>query len=155
VIVWRLALNKKYNAADTSGAGAKSSGGRWNHQGTPVLYCGDSQALCILENLVHKDPTGLPLYRHMVEVDIPDLIWKSRKVLRLAAAPVGWDLEPAGPPSKDYGTNWLTGMSSAVLLVPSAISPADCSVLVNPLHPDASKIKATDQGPFRFDLRLF
>jgi hypothetical protein len=37
-----------------SAAGARSSGGRWNNKGIPVLYCATSESLGMLELRVHS-----------------------------------------------------------------------------------------------------
>ncbi|MBD0321414.1 MAG: RES family NAD+ phosphorylase, partial [Gemmatimonadetes bacterium] len=42
----------------------------------------------------------------------------------------------------------------AVLCVPSAIVPEESNYLINPLHPDSSKIKIKEVRPFQFDERL-
>ena len=39
--------------ANLNGEGARRVGGRWNSQGRPVVYMGQTVALAVLENLVH------------------------------------------------------------------------------------------------------
>ncbi|WP_436166221.1 RES family NAD+ phosphorylase [Bosea sp. LjRoot9] len=56
--------------------------------------------------------------------------------------PVGWNAEPAGLESIRYGSAWVAGMGSALLLVPSVIVPEERNALINPLHPDAARVKA-------------
>ncbi|HEY8358176.1 MAG TPA: hypothetical protein VIL30_12010, partial [Ramlibacter sp.] len=43
---------------------------------------------------------------------------------------------------------------SAVLLVPSVIVPEEHAALINPVHPDMARIKATVVRPFEYS-RLF
>jgi RES domain-containing protein len=42
-----------------------------------------------------------------------------------------------------------------MLAVPSAIVPADLNFLINPRHPDFSKLQVSPPIEFSFDLRLF
>ena len=60
-----------YEADDLSGSGAKSTGGRWNAIGDPLVYTSETQALACLETLVHLDADGLPFNRYLVSVTIP------------------------------------------------------------------------------------
>ena len=54
-----------------------------------------------------------------------------------------------------YGSAWLRRGSTAVLVVPSAIVPPECNVLLNPLHPDFDKIRIGRAHPFAFDPRMW
>ena len=82
VSIWRIAVDApNYLADDLSGEGAKRSGGRWNRCGLPVVYCASNVSLCVLETIVHIQTDDLPLNRYLVEVNIPDALWKSRLVL--------------------------------------------------------------------------
>jgi RES domain-containing protein len=56
--------------------------------------------------------------------------------------------------SVQAGDQWLAGLESALLLVPSVIVPEEFNVLVNPRHPDAGKLEATKLRPWFFDQRL-
>jgi len=56
--IFRIA-NKKY-ADDISGKGASLNGGRWNKNGTPVLYCGGSIEIALLETVVHLPANFAP-----------------------------------------------------------------------------------------------
>jgi len=52
------------------------------------------------------------------------------------------------------GDIWLSGMSSAVLSVPSAIIPQERNFLINMQHPDFQKIKLLQVEDFDFDPRI-
>jgi RES domain-containing protein len=151
--VWRIATDTPgYTADDLTGAGAKISGGRWNRPGNAMLYCASNISLAVLETFVHLKAGGLPLNRYLVELTIPDAVWNS--AARLALPPVGWDAIPAGKVSLDEGDRWLKANGSAVLIVPSAIVAEEANVLVNPLHPDARRIKARKVRKWTYDPRL-
>jgi RES domain-containing protein len=153
ISAWRIATDTPdYTAEDVSGAGAKVSGGRWNRPGNAVLYCATNISLAMLETFIHLKASGLPLNRYLVEVRIPDPVWRNARDLR--AAPVGWDAIPTGKVSLDEGDDWLKSNSSALMLVPSVIVNEECNVLVNPLHPDAQHITARKIRRWTYDPRL-
>lgn len=152
---WRIATDTlSYTSEDLSGAGAKATGGRWNSQGKALLYCASSMALATLESVVHLSAGGLPLNRYLVELDIPDEVWKKRQQLSLHSAPIGWDALPAGMVSVQTGDAWLASQASAVLAVPSIIVPEELNVLINPLHPDSRMITAKKIRKWLYDPRL-
>ena len=124
--VWRIATDTlNYVADDLSGAGAKSTGGRWNSHGRAMLYCSETPSLACLETLVHLEATGLPFNRYLVAIDIPQQVWDARAISVPERLSVGWDATPAGLVSVAYGDTWLTSMISAVLMLPSVIVPED------------------------------
>ena len=152
---WRIATDTlTYEADDLTGTGAKITGGRWNSAGLPVLYCANTPALACLETLVHLGTSDLPLNRYLVEVLIPDAVWNARIIQTDKTLAVGWDACPAGRVSTTVGDNWLRANKSAVLAVPSVISPEDTVILINPLHTDAKQIAAKKLRQWRYDPRL-
>jgi hypothetical protein len=52
------------------------------------------------------------------------------------------------------GTKWATGKRSAVLGVPSVVIPSELNFLLNPEHPDFSKIEIGNPKPVGWDPRL-
>ena len=52
------------------------------------------------------------------------------------------------------GDAWVREARSAVLAVPSAITPADTNFLLNPAHPDFARIQIAAPIDFEFDPRL-
>ena len=156
VFLWRIGTDTPtYTADDLQGIGAKNSGGRWNRPGTPVIYTATVIALTCLETLVHLKVGTLPMNRYLVRIDVPTDVWaNAQKLDSTDPAMIGWDAEPAGMVSMDIGQSWLTGKTSALLLVPSAIIPEELNVLINPAHPDISKITAAKIRKFTYDTRL-
>ena len=153
--VWRIATDTpSYTADDLSGAGAKTTGGRWNSAGNAVLYSSTSIALAVLETVIHLSAGALPLNRYLVRIDIPSKVWTRRQVLTASTASVGWDAIPEGRISIQTGDVWLTSMKSAILVVPSVVVPEEANVLINPNHPDASAIKATKLRRWLYDARF-
>jgi RES domain-containing protein len=154
VSVWRIAVEAPtYSANDLSGAGAKTTGGRWNSKGTPVVYSAANIALATLETVHYLSGGGLPFNRYLVRIDIPDAIWAARQVLD--PLPGGWDAIPAGFAARTAGDAWIAAGATALLLVPSVIVPDEYNVLINPQHGDTSSIVATTLKRWIYDSRFF
>ena len=70
VVLWRIAVDAPdYTADDTTGAGAKATGGRWNRKGRAVLYTSRHMSLACLETVVHLKTGSLPLNRYLVRIE--------------------------------------------------------------------------------------
>jgi RES domain-containing protein len=155
VTVWRIATDTRtYEADDLSGEGAKTTGGRWNAVGDPIVYTSETQALACLETLVHLNAGGLPLNRYLVSVTIPDPVWAAARTETPGSLPVGWDADPAGRASLRFGTAWIRSGGSALLRVPSVIVTDEYNVLINPLHTDSRAIRAVKVRKWLYDPRL-
>jgi RES domain-containing protein len=153
--LWRIGTDtRSYSASDLSGTGAKLSGGRWNDEGVAVVYTASTRSLACLETVVHLAADELPLNRYLVEVVVPDDIWGGAERLDHRTAPVGWDAHPAGIESTAYGTEWVISQRTALLFVPSTIVPEEPNVLINPAHPDTTRITATKIRKWIYDHRL-
>ena len=155
MILWRIAPETRaYGADDLSGAGAAISPGRWNDTGQRVLYAAPTIAICVLETAAHIDDGGLPLFRYLVELTVPDAVWVVRETLRVADLDVTWAAIPAGRGSVRPGSEWYARRSSALLEVPSVIVPEESAVIINMEHPDAAGITARNVRLFEYN-RLF
>ncbi len=155
VTLWRIATDTKtYEADDLSGAGAKATSGRWNAVGDAVVYTSETQALACLETVVHLNAGGLPLNRTLVAITIPAAVWAEARTETPGSLLVGWDADPAGHASIQFGTDWIQSLASALLRVPSVIVPDEYNVLINPLHPDSGAIVAVKIRKWLYDPRL-
>lgn len=153
IALWRIAVEAPgYRANDMRGAGAQATGGRWNGEGVPMVYCSRSIALAVLETFGHLRAAGLPFNRFLVRIGVPEEVWNGREIL---VPPGGWDAIPAGGASRDAGDRWIAGRRSALLEVPSVIVPEESNVLVNPLHPDARRLAAATVRRWSWDPRFF
>lgn len=154
-MVWRIAVDTlDYSADDLTGKGAEITGGRWNRQGTPLLYTATSRALAGLETIVHLNSGGLPLNRYLVSVEIEDGLWNAARVETAASLPIGWDAEPASLTSVDLGTAWARAATSLLLSAPSVIVPEEPNILINPRHPDIGKLVARKVRRWLYDPRI-
>lgn len=141
--VWRIAPDTPgYGADDLTGKGAEKTGGRWNRKGSSVLYCSSTIALACLETLVHvAGSERLPLNRYLVMIAIPPSAWRNRAVLR-STEHIGWESEPPGLVSINWGGDWAGSMKSLIAEVPSVVVPEESNILINPLHRDAKRLRA-------------
>ena len=96
---------------------------------------------------------ALPLNRYLVEIKIPNALWNSRVIFD-PATQVGWDAEPAGKVSMDWGSAWAGGCTTLLAEVPSVIVPEEQNVLINPNHPEAVQIVAVKIRKWTYDQRL-
>ncbi len=110
--------------------------------------------MAVLETAAHIDDSGLPLNRYLVEIDVPDNVWAQCEKVDIAKLPATWAAIPAGQASVKIGSDWLRSLRSPILLVPSVIVPEEWVSLLNPKHPDASKISANVVRLFEYN-RLF
>jgi RES domain-containing protein len=57
-------------------------------------------------------------------------------------AHVGWDSEPPGRVSPDFGSTWADENKTLILEVPSIVVEEESNVLINPRHVDVSRVRA-------------
>jgi RES domain-containing protein len=134
--------------ATLDGEGAKREGGRWNYRGSPVVYASTHLSLALLELLVHLDVDLIPNL-NSIEIEIPAGV-----STQTFTFPKAWLKSRDDSLLQAAGTEWLKTQQSAVLMVPSAIVPDELNVLINPLHPQASRIHVARNQPFQLDARL-
>lgn len=144
----------KTRYADTafSGEGARLYGGRWNSRGQRVSYAADSISLAALELLVHLRAEEILGAYTLFRVALED-----SQIMTLAyeALPKEWQAEPAPRSAALIGDAWVAEAPSIALRVPSVIVHEEYNVLLNPNHPDYTRLtsQATSR-PFQFDQRL-
>lgn len=131
--------------------GARLAGGRWNSPAQRAVYLSSTLSLAALETFVHLGDDAARLEYVYFDVEIP----ASVSILSLARKPKGWRNEPPTEASMRVGNRWLAGNSSVLLEVPSAIIPSETNLILNPLHPDASKLKIGTARVFQFDPRMW
>lgn len=154
IALWRIGTDTPdYEAGDPGGKGAEASGGRWNRIGTPLVYASTTRALACLETIVHLAKKPLPLNRYLVRISVPAAAWSVATELDPATL-VGWDAEPAGKASLDWGTSWASSAATLLARVPSVVVPEEFNVLINPGHRAAASVQASKVRKWLYDTRL-
>jgi RES domain-containing protein len=149
ISAWRITKQKHAKSA-FSGEGARIYGGRWNSPGTAMIYTAQSQALAVLEMLIHLDSPELLKRYSLFEVEM-DLLYVAE--LDLSNLPRNWRANPTPAGVRALGDDWVASRRSVALRVPSALVP-ESTFLLNPQHPDFSKLCIGKAVPFQFDPRL-
>lgn len=148
MIAWRVG-KVRHDLLDPTGA--RLHGARWNAPGRGVLYAADSFAGALLEILVHSSrPRTLPGPHHALRLVIPDDLLE-----QVEDPPEGWDA-PASPVARELGTRWFDGRRSTALAVPSLPArPVGRVLLLNPAHPDWTRVEVGSPFGVPWDERLF
>ena len=142
-------VSSKYPPFD--GAGTHRQGSRWISPGRWVVHAAETYALAVLENLVHWQTSTLPPTLVTVTVDVPDTIRQEK--LDYADLPTSALSDYAR--FRAIGNDWYDRGETAVLWVPSTISPVESNLLFNQEHTDFSLIVVHNPLPAHFDPRLW
>lgn len=147
--LWRL-TRKAHTTLD--GEGARLYGARWNSRETAVVYAASHLSLAALEYLVHIDLQDAPDDLVALRLHVPDSA--TELAYEPTALPAGWRDTPPRPESQAIGDHWARSGEHLLLRVPSVLVPEESNVLVNPAHPDASRVRVSASRNFSYDLRL-
>jgi RES domain-containing protein len=147
---WRI-VKAKLAPAAFDGEGAQRFGGRWNSKGTPMVYTAGSQALAVLEMLIHLEAGDLLERYRLISVKFDEALVRA---LDPKTLPANWKRRPTPTNIRAVGDAWVASGESVVLQVPSVIVPGESNYLLNPLHRDFAKLAIGKAQPFRFDPRL-
>ncbi len=132
------------------GSGAMLHGARWNSPGRRVIYAAETYAGALLEILVHASG-GVPRSLAYIEIEIPAAVSieevKSHDLPR-------WDAR-SFEASRAFGDRWYDERRTAVLLVPSIVTPIERNVMINQEHADFARIGISQPLPVRWDTRLW
>jgi RES domain-containing protein len=150
VSAWRI-VQERHAAQAFNGEGARLFGGRWNSPGVAVVYAAGSRALAALELLVHLDSPRVLKTFVLCRVEFDEGMTRT---LEPGEIPKNWRADPVPRSTQAAGDAWIKEGGSAVLRVPSVIVPEEWNYLLNPKHPDFSKIQVRQPSPFDFDPRL-
>ncbi|MGV0848471.1 RES family NAD+ phosphorylase [Empedobacter falsenii] len=155
MLVYRIE-REKYIDDTLKGIGAsKTKSSRWNSEYQRMVYTAESISLACLEVFVHLgNIETLPSDRLLVQIEIPDEIIETCKILDVKDLPEGWNSKPPSEISQQIGDEFLRLEESAVLKIPSSIISLESNYLINPFHQDAKQIKVIANQPFIFDERM-
>jgi RES domain-containing protein len=147
---WRIVRASRARVAFT-GEGPWRYGGRWNSPGGRIVYVSQHQSTAALEIFANRVPFVVEEEYKAFQLEWPDSLTGIFPVKKL---PLNWRISPPPQETKEIGDRWTQERRSAVLALPSAISPADTNFLLNPEHPDFKRIRIHSPIDFEFDPRL-
>jgi RES domain-containing protein len=140
--------SRKHAATAFDGEGARLYGGRWNSEGTPMVYTAETLALATCEWRVHLDAwPPPPMVMIPVEFD-PALVWEPKNL------PLTWNTVPPSLESAHFGDAWVADKRSVILRVPSAVVPGESNYLINPRHPDFAQLRIGTPSEYLPDPRF-
>jgi RES domain-containing protein len=150
---WRIASPEYSKNHDQmlSGEGAFLHGGRWNSKGSRVVYLGTSLAQASMELLVHLGRADI---LKLFSVSILSFDEQLIEHIDINDLPEDWKEPSMAPDVQAVGDKWVETASSVILQVPSAAVDGEYNFLLNPKHPDMSKITQGAITPYQFDSRL-
>ena len=150
MVLWRIS-----NYADLSGLGAEFAGGRWHTagEGKRIVYLAEHPAVALIENLANLrgDPKFFQQHFQLLKVSSADTM------IVQELSPMPHEAVPSNgvAATQAIGDDWLASGSSPLLRVPSIPSPESWNYLLNPLHPEASKLRVEWARRITYDQRLF
>jgi RES domain-containing protein len=150
VILWRIS-----NHSDLEGLGGERANGRWHTaaRAKRIVYLSEHPSLALIEVLVNLkgNPRLFPDRYQMLQVTVPADVTVD-EVHPGSLVEGGQDDFQT---TRNLGDQWLKDQRTALLKVPSAPSPESFNYLLNPNHPDATKVTVKLGRWLRYDRRLF
>ena len=147
MIVYRIVFHEFAGSLVASGRPA-----RWNSTDHKMIYSAGSVSLACLENVVHRSSEGLSGLFKILAIEIPDDLPFDE--IRISDLPENWADFTHVNVTKLIGDKWLKNKTAVAMKVPSVIVPQESNYLINPEHPDFSKIRIIETRDFNFDKRI-
>lgn len=141
-------VSKHYPPFD--GGGAYRFGSRWVSPGRWVIHAAQTYSLAVLENLVHWQTASLPPNLVFIQITIPETVTQQRITMTTLATEFAND----DAISRRYGDQWYDAAETAVLWVPSVVSPFESNLLINQHHPDTRQLQISAPKTPLIDARL-
>jgi RES domain-containing protein len=126
--------------------------GRWHTIGHRITYCTYNPSAALLEALAHlAGKTGLvpdDIRYHVI--DLPEDVSIER--IDESSLPANWKRHETY--TRAMGDKWLISGRTALLEVPSVLTPQTFNILLNPGHPESARITVLKSIPYPLDSRL-
>ncbi|MBV9033782.1 MAG: RES family NAD+ phosphorylase [Acidobacteriaceae bacterium] len=148
MILWRIS-----NHADLLGIGGLHTSARWHTEGKPVVYLAENPSSALLETLVHLelDESEWPDHYRLLKVEVDD--GTPFEEVALSSLPALWKNNEVW--TRTRGDAWIKANATALLRVPSVITPETWNWLLNPRHQDAARVRIIASTTHSYELRLF
>lgn len=145
--VWRCS---EYASLD--GEGGLYASGRWHTLGHRITYCAQNSAAALLEVLAHIKGNASLITTDLQyqEIDIPDSV--AEEAVNEESLPADWRSRLSI--TRTIGDRWIESVRTALLRVPSALSPQTQNHLINPRHPAFREIRIVKTWDYALDPRL-
>jgi len=150
ITAWRI-VETQYADEIFSGEGARLFAARWHEAGHRLVYTAETISLATLELIVHTPRARLLTGYVITSCTFPEVLVQDIDENRM---PPNWRDIPAPPELQRLGMEWLLSGTSAVLSVPSAVTPEERNYLLNPEHEHFGSVDVGATRPFQLDLRL-
>ncbi|HEU4886374.1 MAG TPA: RES family NAD+ phosphorylase [Thermoanaerobaculia bacterium] len=150
ITAWRI-VEAQYADEIFSGEGARLFAARWHEAGHRLVYTASTISLATLELIVNTPRARLLTGYVITSCTFPEVLVEELDETRL---PANWRDIPPPPELQQLGMTWLLSGSSAVLSVPSAVTPEERNYLINPEHEHFRSVDVGATRPFQIDLRL-
>lgn len=115
------------------------------------MYTASSISLAMLELIVNAPRAQLLASYVIASCTFPEVLVEDVDESRL---PRNWRDYSHPPELQQIGDEWLLSGTSAVLSVPSAVTPEERNFLINPEHEHFRSVDVGPSRPFQIDLRL-
>jgi RES domain-containing protein len=149
-VLWRIS-----NHRDLAGLDGEKTNGRWHTaaRGKRIVYLSEHPAVALIEALANLkgNPHLFPTKYQLIRIGITDGVHADS--ISEGSLAGDWRDRPDG--TRSAGDDWLARANSALLAVPSAPSPESLNYLLNPLHPEATGLRAEWSKWVVYDQRLF
>lgn len=131
--MWAYRICKlKERTQDLSGRGAFLYGGRWNSEGTFMLYTSLMAPLAMLEMLAHADEFDVPPRMYLSQIRVSD----ESPIYQFPEAELPFDWRESGNfELKKIGDQLMAKKEYLGIKVLSAVFPVEWNLLLNPLFP--------------------
>jgi RES domain-containing protein len=118
-----------------------------------VAYTAEHLSLAMIEYFIHIDPDDPPRDLVAVTAEVPDGF--SRISISQKQLPENWRQSPSPPELARLGDRFIRDRRAAILIVPSVLAPTESNWLINPLHPEFTRIRLRSIEAFKYDARFF
>lgn len=158
MLVYRY-VKKKYLDDPLSAEGSAKVGGRWNAEGTPMLYTSQSASTAQLEILAGVNEYASLTDFYLVCIYVPDDVFQLTpddllQIQKEVDSPFAWDDDIRPEFTVDIGETWFEKQESIALAVPSSLSPFDYNILLNTKHSDFSNVSVQWINPQKISPRI-
>ena len=133
-----------------SAEGSRHFPGRWNTARTPLVYASEHYSTAMLEKLV-RGAGEMPPNQHFIEIEIDAGL--TYEVFSAPAHP-GWE-DASGAVARAFGEQWALESRSLLLIAPSVVARMENNLMLNPAHPEFTRVRHGLDQPVWWDQRLF